>query len=190
MSAAATFEEHATVMREAATRLPDVLAEVVRLIGASVDAGHKVLACGNGGSAAAAQHLVAELVCRFERDRAAIAAVAITSDVATLTAIGNDYGYSRVFARQIEAIALPGDVLAAFSTSGNSANVVAAAKAALDLGCVVVALTGAEGGDLAAYSTVAVRAPSRVVARIQEVHDVCIHAIAEGLENRLAGGRR
>ena len=190
MSAVETFEEHAAVMTAAALRLPDVLAEVVRLIGASVDAGHKVLACGNGGSAAAAQHLVAELVCRFERDRPAIAAVAITSDVATLTAIGNDYGYARVFARQVEAIARPGDVLAAFSTSGNSANVVAAAKAALERGCTVVAFTGAGAGHLAACSTVAVCVPSRVVARIQEVHDVCIHAIAEGLENRFAGGRQ
>ena len=187
MSMVRIFEEHDAVMNAAASTLPAVLASVVDLVGAALRRNNKVLACGNGGSAAAAQHLVAELVCRFQRERRAMAAVALASDVATLTAIGNDYGYERIFSRQLQAIGAEGDVLLAFSTSGNSANVVAAAETARRMRCAVVALTGEDGGQLATHATIAVRAPSRVVARIQEVHDVCIHAIAEGLEDSLVG---
>ncbi|MEO7359701.1 MAG: SIS domain-containing protein [Gemmatimonadaceae bacterium] len=146
--------------------------------------GHTILACGNGGSAASAQHLVAELVCRFQVDRRGLAAIALTADTATLTAIANDYGYHRIFSRQVEAIAKQGDILIAISTSGNSPNVIEAAKAARNANCKVVALTGNDGGQLAAHSDLIIRAPSMVVARIQEVHDVCIHAIAEALEGR------
>ncbi|MEO8747404.1 MAG: SIS domain-containing protein, partial [Rhodanobacter sp.] len=121
------FAEHAAVMQVAAATLPSSLEDAVGALQACLEGRHKVLACGNGGSAAAAQHLVAELVCRFRDDRRALAAVALTADTMTLTAIGNDYGYDGVFARQVEALATPGDVLVAISTSGNSPNVVAAA---------------------------------------------------------------
>ncbi|MGA9335060.1 MAG: SIS domain-containing protein [Rudaea sp.] len=176
------FAEHAAVMHEAAATLSSRLESVTAALQGCLRNQRKVLACGNGGSAAAAQHLVAELVCRFRNDRRALAAVALCADTMTLTAIGNDYGYDRIFARQIEAIASAGDVLVAISTSGNSANVIQAAKAMRALGCKVIALTGVDGGELAAHADVVVRAPSRVVARIQEVHDVCIHVIAEALE--------
>lgn len=176
------FTEHAAVMNEAADLLPHVLEKVIKMLQDCLGDDKKILACGNGGSAAAAQHLVAELVCRFRDDRRALAGVALTADTMTLTAIGNDYGYHRIFARQVEAIAAPGDALVAISTSGNSVNVIEAAKMARLAGCKIIALTGMDGGELASLADITVRAPSRVVARIQEVHDVCIHAIAEALE--------
>ena len=176
------FLEHSFVMQQASELLPVALTEAAHAMHACLTSGHAILACGNGGSAASAQHLVAELVCRFQVDRGALAAIALSADTATLTAIANDYGYHRIFSRQVEAIAKPGDLLIAISTSGNSANVIEAAKAARNAHCQVVALTGSDGGQLAAYSDFIIRAPSTVVARIQEVHDVCIHAIAETLE--------
>lgn len=186
MNVRTIFAEHAAVM-EAAAALCPVLEQAIGMLRASLAAGHKVLACGNGGSAASAQHFVAELVCRFHTDRRALAAVALAADTATLTAIGNDYGYARVFARQIEALAGPGDVLVALSTSGNSANVIDAVRTARALGCKVIALTGGDGGALAPEVDMAVCVPSAVTARIQEVHDVCIHAIAQALEEGIDG---
>ena len=184
------FAEHASVMQAAAASLPSSLEEAVKALQDCLENRHKVLACGNGGSAAAAQHLVAELVCRFRDDRHALAALALTADTMTLTAIGNDYGYERVFARQVEGIGAPGDVLVAISTSGNSPNVIAAAKMMRSVGGKVIALTGMDGGELASHADVVVHAPSRVTARIQEVHDVCIHLLAEVIEeNALRTGR-
>ena len=159
--------------------------EAARLLAGTLEGGGKILLFGNGGSAADAQHLVAELVGRFAEERRALAAVALTADPATLTALGNDYGYERVFARQIEALARAGDVLFAISTSGNSANVVRAAETARAQGCSVVALTGAGGGQLARHADVIVRAPATVVARIQEVHALCIHAVVATLDERI-----
>ncbi|MEO8746976.1 MAG: SIS domain-containing protein [Rhodanobacter sp.] len=176
------FAEHAAVMQAAAATLPSSLEDATRTLQECLESRGKVLACGNGGSASAAQHLVAELVCRFRDDRHALAGVSLTADTMTLTAIGNDYGYERVFARQVEALGAPGDVLVAISTSGNSRNVLAAAKVMRSVGGKVVALTGMDGGELATCADVVLRAPSRVVARIQEVHDVCIHVMAEALE--------
>ena len=186
MNILSIFDEHNVVMRDAAGLAP-LLDEAAVLMQACLASGHKVLACGNGGSAATAQHFVAELVCRFRDDRRALAAVALTSDAMTLTAIGNDYGYERVFGRQVEAIAAPGDVLLAISTSGNSPNVIAAAKAARSIPCKVIAMTGTDGGALASLADLSLKAPSRVVARIQEVHDVCIHALAQTLETNAVG---
>jgi phosphoheptose isomerase len=182
MSIANVFAEHTVVAARAAAELPDVLARVVSATDDCLRGGHKILACGNGGSAADAQHLVAELVGRFLLERRGLPGIALTADTATLTAIGNDYGYERVFARQIEALGRKGDLLFAISTSGNSPNVVQAAQTARGLGCCVVALTGERGGDLAAHADILVRAPSTVTARIQEVHTLCIHAIADSLD--------
>lgn len=179
------FADHARVAAQAAEDLPPTLERVAKAAHHCLGHGHKIFACGNGGSAADAQHLVAELVGRFRDERRALAAIALTADTAILTAVANDYGYERVFARQIEALAGEGDLLFAISTSGNSANVVQAAQTARGRGCGVVAFTGAAGGKLAAHADLLIRAPSPVTARIQEVHTLCIHAIAESLDSLL-----
>ena len=185
MSISNIFAEHAKVTARAAEELPEVLQRVVTAADDCLHNGHKIFACGNGGSAADAQHLVAELIGRFLHERRALPAIALTADAATLTAIGNDYGYERVFARQLEGLAQRGDLLFAISTSGNSPNVLQAARTALDLGCVVVAMTGERDSKLAALATpgLLIRAPSTVTARIQEVHTLCIHAIADSLDS-------
>jgi D-sedoheptulose 7-phosphate isomerase len=187
MSISNIFAEHAKVTARAAEELPEVLERVVAAVDACLSRGHKIFACGNGGSAADAQHLVAELIGRFLHERRALPAIALTADAATLTAISNDYGYERVFARQLEGLAQRGDLLFAISTSGNSPNVLQAAQTALDLGCVVVAMTGERDSKLAAHATAGllIRAPSIVTARIQEVHSLCIHAIADSLDTLL-----
>ncbi|HKD53707.1 MAG TPA: D-sedoheptulose 7-phosphate isomerase [Steroidobacteraceae bacterium] len=182
MSIEEIFSEHFEVAERAARELPPVLGEIVTAAHDCVRGGNTVLACGNGGSAADAQHLVAELVGRFRDERRALAAIALSADTAILTAVGNDYGYERVFARQVEALARPGDLLFAISTSGNSPNVVLAARTARERGCKVAALSGARGGELAAHADFLVRAPSTVVARIQEMHTLCIHIICESLD--------
>jgi D-sedoheptulose 7-phosphate isomerase len=182
------FSEHARVMADASRALPAVISTVADTIHACLRHGNSILACGNGGSAADAEHFVAELVGRFRRAREALSAVALTASGPLVTALSNDYGYDRVFARQVEALARAGDVLLAISTSGNSANVIEAARAARARTCTVVALTGREGGRLAAEADIVVLAPSIVVSRIQEVHGFCIHAIVEALEARLSRG--
>ena len=182
----ANFDEHRSVMSEAARTLPAVLEEMVRLATSCLGNGCKLLVCGNGGSAADAQHLATELVCRYRTDRPAAAAVALTTDSSALTAIANDYGFDRVFARQVEALARAGDMLLAISTSGRSANVIEAARQARACGCTVVALTGAGGGALAEHADLVIAAPSSTVARVQEVHEVVLHVLAEAVENHFA----
>ena len=182
MSAREVFAEHCAVAARAAQELPPVIERIVAAAYECLRSGHKILACGNGGSATDAQHMVAELIGRFCDERRALSAIALTADSATLTALSNDYGYERVFARQVEGLAETGDVLFAISTSGNSANVVLAAQAAHARGCTVVALTGEGGGRLAGHADLLLRAPSNVVARIQEVHTLSIHAIVESLD--------
>ena len=179
MSAREVFAEHCAVAARAAQELPPVIEHIAAAANACLRSGRKILACGNGGSAADAQHMVAELIGRFCDERRPLAAIALTADSATLTALGNDYGYERVFARQIEALAEAGDVLFAISTSGNSANVILAAQVAQARGCT---LTGEGGGRLAGHADLLLRAPSNVVARIQEMHALCIHAICESLD--------
>jgi phosphoheptose isomerase len=187
MSIAEIFAEHAKVTARAAEELPQTLERVVQAVHDCLRGGHKIFACGNGGSAADAQHLVAELIGRFLHERHALPAIALTADAATLTAISNDYGYERVFARQLEGLAAKGDLLFAISTSGNSPNVVNAAQTARSLGCVIVAMTGERASKLAAHADpgLLIRAPSTVTARIQEVHSLCIHAVAETLDTLL-----
>jgi D-sedoheptulose 7-phosphate isomerase len=187
MSIHEVFAEHAAVAARAARELPPVLERIVAAMHGCLRGGGRILACGNGGSAADAQHLVAELVGRFAGERPALAAIALAGDAATLTALANDYGYERVFARQVEALARAGDLLFAISTSGNSANVVRAAQTARALGCTVVALTGEGGGQLAGHADLLLPAPSKVVARIQEIHGLCLHAICASLDARVLG---
>src|SRR6516164_9453368 len=137
MSVDEIFAEHSAVIARAARELPPVLEDIARVLHECLRAGGKILACGNGGSACDAQHIVAELVGRYREDRRALPAIALTADTAILTALGNDYGFERVFARQVEALARPGDLLFAMSTSGNSPNVVLAARVARERGCKV-----------------------------------------------------
>jgi len=152
--------------------------------------GNKILSCGNGGSAADAQHFSAELVCRFERERPGLPAVALTTDTSALTAISNDYHYDEVFARQVNALGQPGDVLLAISTSGNSANVIRAIESAHEKGLTVVALTGRDGGSIANLmqgNDVEIRVPSDSTARIQEVHLLTIHCLCHQIDEVLFG---
>jgi D-sedoheptulose 7-phosphate isomerase len=143
--------------------------------------------CGNGGSAADAQHLAAELVSRFYLERRALASQALTTNTSALTAIANDYQYDRVFSRQIEAFARPGDVLVGLSTSGNSPNVLAAVKSARAMGVFTVALTGASGGHLLGSAECCIRVPSTDTPRIQECHILLGHILCEMVEARMAG---
>jgi phosphoheptose isomerase len=158
-------------------------AEVVR---EAIGAGHKILLCGNGGSAADAQHIAAELVGRFVAERKALPAIALTTDTSALTAIGNDYGYDVVFSRQVEALGRPGDVLIAITTSGRSKNVVAAVAAAKAIGMRVVGLTGAAGAAFVAACDAGVAVPSTDTARIQECHIAVGHVICELVDDRVA----
>jgi D-sedoheptulose 7-phosphate isomerase len=188
MTIAHAFDEHLRVAAEAARDLPDALSRVAVELHACIARGNKLLACGNGGSASDADHLVAELVGRYRDERRALPAFALSGGMATITAVGNDYGYDTVFARQIEALGRPGDLLFAISTSGNSRNVLAAVAAAQQRGIKVVAFTGAGGGKLAGVADLAIAAPSSVTARIQEIHILCIHAVVEDLDRRLIEG--
>ena len=157
------------------------------MIGDALTNGRKVLACGNGGSAAEAQHFVAELVGRFLRERDAWAAIALTTDPSVLTAVANDYGFEAVFARQVAALGRRGDVLVAFSTSGRSPNVIAAAHEASRRGLRVIALTGSDPGPLGRLGDVSLAVPSESTPLIQEVHTILVHLLCERVESALAG---
>jgi len=146
--------------------------------------GCKILVCGNGGSAADAQHFAAELTGRYVRERRALAAIALTTDTSSLTALGNDYSFDRIFARQVEALGRPGDLLVGISTSGNSANVIAAVESAHALGMRTVGLLGKDGGRLKALVDDPLVVPSAVTARIQEVHLMVYHFWCEVLDER------
>jgi D-sedoheptulose 7-phosphate isomerase len=149
---------------------------------AALRGGGKILVCGNGGSASDAQHFAAELVGRFERERPALASIALTTDTSILTAIANDYAYAKIFARQVEAIGREGDVLIGISTSGGSHNVLEAFAAAKLGGLTTVALTGRDGGVVGATADIHINVPSDSTARAQEVHRTLLHAICELVE--------
>jgi D-sedoheptulose 7-phosphate isomerase len=153
----------------------------------SLRAGGKAIFCGNGGSAADATHLAAELVGKFQLDRPPLPALSLSDNASSLTAIGNDYEYAQVFARQLRGLASPGDVLVALSTSGTSANVVEAVRAAAEIDVRTVAFTGAGGGDLASLAEVCVRIPSDSTARIQEGYMLLCHTACELVERALFG---
>lgn len=160
--------------------------ECGELICAALLNGKKVLLCGNGGSAADAQHIAAEFVGRYETERRGLPSIALTTDTSALTAISNDYGYERIFARQVEALANQGDVLIGISTSGNSPNVLAAMMTARATGCVTIGLTGATGKKLASIADAAVLVPSERTARIQEAHGFIGHVWCEMLDRKFA----
>jgi D-sedoheptulose 7-phosphate isomerase len=169
----------------------DDVAEAAMLLAASLRAGGKLLICGNGGSAADAQHLATELVgtLTLDRRRPSIPAIALTTDTSLLTAIANDFGVERIFARQVESLGMPGDALLAISTSGRSANVLAAAEEGRARGLTVVALTGASGGKLAPMADVAIKVPSEATAHIQECHLAVEQLLALVLERELHPAR-
>jgi len=184
------FDASIDAKRRACSELAAPIAAAADRLGRAIEDHGKVLACGNGGSAGDAMHLASELVNRFERDRAALPAVALTADSPTLTSIANDAGYERVFARQLEALGQDRDALVAVSTSGQSPNVTAAVEAAHGRGLTVIALTGKDGGPLAGAlggDDVEIRAPSTSTARIQEIHLVVIHCLCDLLDERLFG---
>lgn len=167
---AETLQHSAQVKLTTLDTLEDPIWHAALVMGMAFGQGRKLLFCGNGGSAADAQHLAAEFVVRFTYDRAPLPAVALTTDTSILTAAGNDYHFDQVFRRQVLALGHPGDVLVAISTSGNSPNVLAAAETARERGLRVIAMTGTSGGKLAELADVLVNVPSAVTARIQEAH--------------------
>ena len=185
------FHESAELKHQAAEQLAQPIAQAVELMFMALSNGNKILACGNGGSAADCQHFAAELVGRFERERLPLPALALTTDSSILTAIGNDYGYQDIYSKQVQAFGQSGDVLLAISTSGNSSNIVAAIEAALERDMRVVALTGKGGGAMGQLLTdmdVHICVPHDRTARIQEVHLLTIHCLCDGIDVALFGG--
>lgn len=172
----------AEVLQNFSPKLDQTIAAVAQRMHACLSRGGTVFACGNGGSASDAQHFVAELVGRYQKERRALAAVALSVNSSTITAVANDYGYERVFARQLEALGRKGDMLLALSTSGRSPNVVAAAKTARALGVWAVGLTGSEPRNLGPGCDDVIAVPSNVTAHIQEAHIMILHTLAECFE--------
>jgi len=187
---AAHFADSAKLKLAAAQPLAAPIARAASLMSASLRAGGKVLSCGNGGSAADAQHFAAELVNRFERERPPLAAIALTTDTSNLTSIANDYSYEQVFEKPLRALGRRGDVLLAISTSGNSASVLAALRAARELGVHSVALTGRGGGKMAGLlgeGDVHICVPHERTMRIQEVHLLVLHCLCDCIDAELFG---
>jgi phosphoheptose isomerase len=181
----AQFAESMEVKRRSAEMLLPAIGKAAALMTACLAGGGKILACGNGGSAADSQHFAAELLNRFERERQGLPAVALNTDTSTITSIANDYSFDLVFSKQVRALGVAGDCLLAISTSGNSRNVLEAVGAAHERGMTVVALTGRNGGQIAARmmaKDVEIRVPSERTARIQEVHLLAIHCLCEAID--------
>ena len=185
------FHESAELKIHAASLLAQPIMQAVELMFGALSNGNKILACGNGGSAADCQHFAAQLVGRFERERLPLPVMALTTDTSILTAIGNDYGYQDIFSKQVQAFGQYGDVLLAVSTSGNSSNVVAAIEAALERDMRVVALTAKGGGAVGKLLTdadVHICVPHDRPARIKEVHLLTLHCLCDGIDVALFGG--
>jgi D-sedoheptulose 7-phosphate isomerase len=184
------FIDSADLKYQAAQVLSKPIADAVQAVLACVTNGGKVLACGNGGSAADAQHFSAEFVGRFERERPELGAIALTTDSSILTAVGNDYNFNSIFSRQVRALGQPGDVLLAITTSGNSANVLEAIEAAHEREMVVIGLTGRNGGkmnNVLRDTDVHICVPHERTARIQEVHILVLHCICDAVDHQLLG---
>lgn len=181
----ARFEESARLKREMAPMLAEPILAAGRMMAGTLATGGRVLACGNGGSAADAQHFAAELLNRFECERPPLAAIALTTDSSTLTSIANDYDYRQVFSKQVQALGRGGDVLLAISTSGNSPNVLAATEAARAAGMRVVALTGRDGGSIGrslSDGDIELRVAHPSTAHVQEVHILALHCICDAID--------
>ena len=184
------FFDSADLKYAAAEILSRPIADAVSAVVGCITAGGKVLACGNGGSASDAQHFAAEFIGRFERERPGLAAIALTTDSSILTAVGNDYSFTEIFSKQVQALGAPGDVLLAITTSGNSANVLAAVEAAHAKEMTVIALTGRGGGkmnELLTETDVHICVPHERTARIQEVHILALHCLCDAVDLQLLG---
>jgi D-sedoheptulose 7-phosphate isomerase len=184
------FADSARTKQKAAELLAAPIAQAAEMMVKCMLANGKILACGNGGSAADSQHFAAELIGRFERERPGLAAIALTTDTSVLTAIANDYDFEQVFSRQVQALGQAGDVLLAISTSGDSKNVIASIHAAHERDMQVVALTGKGGGRIAGLlgkDDVHICVPSDLTARIQEVHLLALHCLCDGVDTLLLG---
>lgn len=177
----------AAAMQQLADCCAATVADIAQACIESMRAGGKIMLCGNGGSAADAQHLAAELIGRYKLERNAMAAIALTTDTSIITALGNDYGYDTIFARQVEGLGRPGDVLIGISTSGNSRNVLLAMEKAAAMGVTTVAFTGAGGGKMAQMADLALCVPASITNHIQEMHITCGHLVCELVEQALAG---
>jgi D-sedoheptulose 7-phosphate isomerase len=184
---AGLFSEHIYVMENLSAENGESIHECFEIMKSAIRRGNKILICGNGGSAADAQHLAAELVGRYEAERGALPAIALTTDTSALTALSNDYGFERIFSRQVEALANEGDCLIAISTSGNSPNVISAVMTARSAGCSIIGMTGSEGRKLAALCDACIMVPSNRTARIQEAHISIIHFWCETIDRDLVG---
>jgi D-sedoheptulose 7-phosphate isomerase len=184
------FDDAVDAFRARARELAPALTAGVELLFGALTNNARILACGNGGSAADAQHFVAELIGRFERDRLPLAGICLNTDTSIMTAVGNDYGFGAVFERQVSALGQPGDVLVAITTSGNSANVLRAIEAAHEREMQVIALTGKGGGQVNTllYETdIHLCVPHDRTMRIQEVHTMLLHALCDGIDALLLG---
>lgn len=181
----AEADEHRAACESTFRELERPFAQILSIWEASVRRGGKLLLFGNGGSAADAQHIAAEFVIRYKTDRPAIAAIALTTDTSALTACGNDLGFNEIFARQVEALARPGDVVVGFSTSGKSPNVLAGLREARRQSAHTTGFTGAGGGEMTALCDAILAVPSTVTARIQEMHITVAHMLCKALEIRL-----
>jgi DnaA initiator-associating protein len=184
------FTESIQTKIAAADALPEKIAGAGQLMVKTMLNGGKILTCGNGGSAGDAQHFSSEMLNRYERDRPPLPAIALTTDTPTITAIGNDYDFSQIFSKQVKALGQSGDILFAFSTSGNSKNVIEAMKAALAKDMLIITCTGKDGGEMAGLigeNDVEIRVPSNSTARIQEVHLLVIHSLCDLIDNQLFG---
>jgi len=179
-----TLSEHSAAVESLRAQW-ELLKSMAHFLASCINRGGTIYLCGNGGSAADCQHLAAELVGRFQRERLGFRAVALTTDTSILTAVGNDYGFEHVFSRQVRALARPGDVLVCISTSGNSANVLEAARAATDLGIPTLAMTGKPKSMLSRVAAATLHIDSEVTARVQEAHIVAGHIICELIDGGL-----
>ena len=180
---------HREVITRVELELAPLIAEMATLLVETFTRGGKLLVMGNGGSAADTQHFVAEIVGRFKMERRALPAIALSTDTSILTAIGNDYGFDRVFRRQVEALAAPGDVVVGISTSGNSPNVLQALELAREKGCRTVGLLGRDGGSIKAACDLALIVPTSDTPRVQEGHITIIHIVCDLLEKTMFGGQ-
>ena len=178
----ACFADHAEALEKTKALFP-VIYEMATVCYDALKAGHKILICGNGGSAADAQHIAAELVGRYHNERISLPSIALTTDTSILTAVGNDYAFDRIFARQVEGLGQKGDVLWGISTSGNSANVNEALKVAKEKGMKTIGSTGKTGGTMVSLCDTALVIPSDVTARIQEMHMLCAHIICQLIDD-------
>jgi len=184
-----SFDEHAEVLAKTRTACAAALGVLIDRVSEALLAGGKILFLGNGGSASDAQHLATELSVRFVKERRALAGLALGTNLSELTACGNDFGFDQIFARQIEALARPGDIVIALSTSGKSPNAVTAVRAAKERSIYTAAFTGESGGELRGLADLVIAVPSKTTARIQEMHALLGHVLCEGVEAKLGIGQ-